>query len=745
MTTATATRAAPVAVAPAAGLRVVALLGNPNSGKTTLFNALTGLTAKVGNYPGITVDHREGRVDLGAGTSAQVLDLPGTYSLVPRAEDELVALDGLFGRLPGTARPDLVVCVVDATNLERNLYLAAQLRELDLPLVVVLTMMDTVAADGVKLDVAALEARLGAPVVALSAVRRHGVDALRGVLRARLLLGARAVVEALPAPAADGPQLEALGELVLAALPVRASRASLGAWALALQEAGTLAGARLGPQVVAVAAAFPGRAEVVRAEVEARYARVHGWCAGVVVRGPGRTRSERLTARVDAVALHRVAGPVLLVALFAGLFQLLFSGAQPLMDGIDAGMKAVGGLVGALVPASLPLVRSLLVDGLVAGVGNVVVFVPQIAVLFFALGLLEDSGYLARAAFLLDRLMRGVGLHGRAFVPMLSGFSCAVPAIMATRTIESSRDRLVTILVTPLMSCSARLPVYGLMIATVFSTQAPLFGVVQPGAVVMLSMYLLSIVSALGMAAVFKRTLLRSPPPPFVLELPPYRLPRPAALLRHVGGRVRGFLVDAGTVILALTVLLWGLFTFPRDEAALARHEAARAALVERVPAGPEREAQLSGLDATLGREKLEHSVAGRLGHAIEPVLAPLGFDWKIGVGLVASFAAREVLVSTLGLVYGLGRGRDEKSASLREAMRHDRDVRTGRLVYTPLTGLGLMVFFVLAMQCMSTLAAVRRETGSWKWPAFQFAYMTVLAYAGAFVVRHGGQLLGFE
>jgi ferrous iron transport protein B len=413
------------------------------------------------------------------------------------------------------------------------------------------------------------------------------------------------------------------------------------------------------------------------------------------------------------------------------------------MEAIQEAMKWGGDRIGDAIPDSLPLVKSLIVDGVIAGVGSVVVFVPQIAVLFFFLGVLEDSGYLARAAFLLDRVMAKVGLHGRAFVPMLTGFACAVPAIMAARTIESRKDRLVTMLVTPLISCSARLPIYGLMIATVFATRPKVFGVLNPGAVVMIAMYALSISAAITMAFVFKRTILKSPPPPFVLELPPYRRPRLSELFHHVGRKVKSFLTQAGTVILAITIVLWALFKFPQSSEAAARYEAAKTRIEASVSTAEEKDAQLQHLDAEAARARLEYSIAGRLGHGIEPAIKPLGWDWKVGVGIIASFAAREVLVATLGLVYGLGEGTDSKSQSLQEAMRKDVDPKTGQPIHTPLSGLSLMVFFVLAMQCMSTMAAVRRESGSWRWPAFQFAYMTTLAYVCAFLVFQGGRLFG--
>jgi ferrous iron transport protein B len=735
------------------------LVGNPNSGKTTLFNALTGLSARVGNYPGITVEHREGTVDLGDNDlgdkkKLKLIDLPGTYSLVPRSDDEVVAVRGVLGRLPHTPAANVVIAVVDATALERNLYLVSQLRELPLPLVVALTMTDTLALDGLRIDVQALEDRLGVPVVPAPAVR-GGASALRERLRALTDKPVRRLPMNPPRIArADDEGVRAAGEawalaLSQPGLPLKGSEKMLGVLAASTVAMGTVDKLELPVAATRAAGRIDDPHAIARAAVDARYARVGEWVKDIVVPDASvaatsarEPPSVTLTRRIDSVALHPVLGPVILVGVFLTLFQALFSWSTPVMDGIDALMGLVGQKVGAWVPDDLPLAKSLLQNGVIAGVGNVVVFVPQIAVLFLFLAILEDSGYLARAAFLLDRLMARVGLHGRAFVPLLSGFACAVPAILATRTIESTKDRIVTILVTPLISCSARLPVYALMIACVFSTQPPVFGVLAPGAVIMVAMYALSITSSIGMAALFKRTILKSPTPPLVLELPPYRLPKAGQVTRAVLSRVRIFLTEAGTVILAITVVLWALFTFPRDEGIEQARQGAVAAVVATTPDGDARDAELQKVEARAAREQLEQSVAGRLGHAFEPVLMPLGFDWKIGVGLIASFAAREVLVSTMGLVYGLGDGTDEESPSLREAMR--ADVRPdGTPLYTPLVGLSLLVFFVLAMQCMSTLAAVRRETGGWKWPAFQLGYMSLLAYCASLLVYQGGKLLG--
>lgn len=721
----------------------LALLGNPNAGKTTLFNALTGMHARVGNYPGITVEHREGNCTLPGGVQADVIDLPGAYSLVPRAEDEALAVRGLLGTIDGVRRPDIVVAVVDATHLERNLYIVSQLREQGIACIVALTMTDVAEADGLVIDTDALSSQIGAPVVRAAGTRPDEVDALRAQVAETL--------EAEPQKPAplddpmDDKSAAAIGELFRGSLHSTAPARVLGRWALATVAAGTAGKLGLSESELQKLK----RVEVDRArlasDVERRYVRVEGWTQAALTSPPTAPRSRTLTSKIDRVVLHPVLGPFLLLSVFGLLFQTLFVGVAPMMDGISDGIAGLGALVAGALPANMPLLRSLWLDGVVAGVGNVLVFVPQIAVLFLFVGVLEDTGYLARAAFLLDRLMSLVGLHGRAFVPMLSGFACAVPAIMATRTIENEKDRLVTILVTPLVSCSARLPVYALIIATVFSDAPLIFGVIATGTVVMFSMYGLSIASAITMAFVFKRTLLKSPTPPLVLELPTYRVPRTRELVRQTLSKVRVFLIDAGTIILAITIVLWGLFTFPQSPELEQRFSQERDTIAEQpVESEAQNSERLDAVDAAEAQAKLSQSYGGRLGHAIEPVIAPLGFDWKIGVGLIASFAAREVLVSTLGLIYGLGDGTDEESVQLRSALREDTHEASGERIYTPLSGLSLMVFFVLAMQCMSTLAAVRRETKGFRWPLFQFAYMTTLAYVASLAVYQIGSALGF-
>ncbi len=722
---------------------VVALAGNPNSGKTTLFNRLTGLRQRVGNYPGVTVEKKTGRARLGD-VEATVVDLPGTYSLVSRSREEAIAFEVVAGHAAGL-EPAVVVVVVDASNLRRNLYLAHQLLELGRPTVVALNMVDQAREAGIVVDAARLSELLGVAVVPVSAARGENIDALSA-----------AIGEALARPESARPHPRPLPEPVAAA--VRRIAETLpsvtggvdprawAAWVLATwadaREAGTLgtdddpfaAFGELGPSLARTAEVLELAGDDLAARmIEARYAVAEAWVERVESRrgeaGPS------LTDRLDAILLHRALGPLVLFLVLAVVFQGIFAWAEPLMDGVEGGFGLAADAVrGAMPPGAL---RDLLADGVVAGVGSVVVFLPQIAILFGAIAVLEDTGYLARAAYIMDKVMARIGLHGRAFVPLMSGFACAIPAIMAARTIESAKDRLVTILVIPLVTCSARLPVYALIISALFSDREPVLGFLELGGLMLLGMYLLSVLVTIAVAAVLKRTLLVSPTPPLVLELPPYRLPRPGSVLRRVLERCTLFLRDAGTVILACTIVLWALLAYPKHveptpalAAALAAAEASGDATAL--------ETAKAGLEA----ERVARSYAGRLGHAIEPLITPLGYDWKIGIGLIGSFAAREVLVATLGLVYGVGEA-DEESAGLREAIRAQRHPTTGAPVYTPLVGFSLMIFFLLAAQCTSTLAIVRRETGGWRWPAFMFGYMTLLAWLGAFAVYQGGRLLG--
>ncbi len=712
--------------------RRIAVAGNPNSGKSTLFNALTGLRQHVGNYPGVTVERREGEVALD-GRRATLLDLPGIYSLSVRSPDEAVARDALLGRIASVEAPEAVLVVVDAGNLERNLYLATQIIELGLPVVIACNMMDAALERGDRIDVEGLSRELGVPVVATIGIRRTGIETLREALRSpptntgAVRCPTPAVLEAAIARVADA--LQRAG--VCAASAARGLALLILSDSSAGMESDSIpASVRsvVGDELQQLAAA--GMRDVGGAIAEARYEWIGAIVANVVTHeaGHGATHATR-SDRIDRILTHKFFGTVIFTGVMFVMFLAIFWWAEPLMRLIELGQQALQSGVHAVLPAG-PL-ADLLADGVIGGAGAVVVFLPQICILFLFIAILEDSGYMARAAFLMDRLMSAAGLHGKSFIPLLSSYACAVPGIMSTRTIENPRDRLATILVAPLMSCSARLPVYLTVIAAVFT------GSVWIKAGVIFGMYALGTAAALGMAALFKKTLLRGPTPTFIMELPPYHLPRPLPIVRAMWDRSKLFLTRAGTTILAVCVVLWALAYFPRDTQALARAAQERAAL------GPSAEAaQLRGIDDRLSAEQLRQSYIGRMGHAVEPVLSPLGFDWRVGVGVLASFAAREVFVSTMGVVFNAG---EEDEATLRERMRGatwESGPNSGRALFTPLAGVSLMVFYVLCCQCASTLAVVRRETNSWRWPAFMFLYMTGLAYVAALGVYQVGRVL---
>lgn len=620
---------------------IFGLLGSPNAGKTTLFNALTGLRARVGNYPGVTVERREAELVL-EDTRAVLIDLPGTYGLTPISADEAVVRDVLAGTAEGVTRPDALIVVVDACSLPRSLPFVGEAVRLERPMCVVLTMLDELAARGGRVDLPRLEAALGVPVVGVIGHRGRGLEALRRLL----------------------------GD------PASWSRPAI----------------------------LPPEDRIERA----------GWAdsiaSSVIEQRPKR---HALTERIDRVVLHPVWGSLLFVFVMMTFFQLIFSWANPAMDAIDRVIRAVA----ALARAGLPVgwIADLVADGLVAGVGSVVVFLPQIVILFGLLYLLEDLGYMARAAFVIDRLMGRIGLEGRSFVALLSSYACAVPGIMATRTIPSPRDRLVTILVAPLMTCSARLPVYALLISAFVPARAA-WGPLGLQGLVLLGLYLGGSIAALVVAAVLKQTLVRGDGLPFTMELPTYRWPTAKVWLSQVLQSAWAFLRRAGTIILGASILLWFMLNFPRVD----------------VPPGLDERAATAFA--------LEHSAAGQIGHAIAPAIAPLGFDWKIGVGLIASLAAREILVATLAQVYATG---SEDGESLRDALRKDRNPETGALVFSPATVGALLVFFVFALQCTSTLAIMRRETNSWRWPAFAFAYLFVLAYTASFLTHRAISAFG--
>ncbi len=618
-----------------AGTCHCALVGTPNSGKTALFNALTGSRQKVANYPGVTVERKAGVVHTPSGLCIRVIDLPGTYSLRARSPDEVITRDVVLGKLASETPPDLLVCVADSTNLRLAIRLVLELKQVGRPLMLVLNMYDIAKKRGVEIDTEALSKRLGIPVVTAVAVRKNGIDAVLREL--------------------DG-------------LALRQYAGDAATWQP------------------------PSTAELRSGQHE----------ADAIIRATVRmpAGSDTLTARLDAVLLHPVAGLAILFAILFVMFQAVFTWAAPLMNLISSGFNALAGLVAAAVPAGM--LQSFLVDGVISGVGSVIVFLPQILILFLFILLLEDLGYMARAAFLMDRIMGGAGLHGRAFIPLLSSFACAIPGIMSTRVIDSHRDRLVTILVAPLMTCSARIPVYTLIISA-FIPATTVWGAFSLQGLVMFGLYAAGIVAALGVSAAAKFIFWRDQPsPPFMMELPDYKLPRPKSVAIGLFMRAKAFLVRAGTTIFSMMVLIWFLATFPRPPAGAAGHA-------------------------------IDYSLAAWLGRLIHPLLEPLGFNWQISVALIPGMAAREVAVAALGTVYSISGGKASAT-------------QIGHMLagqWSLGTALSLLVWYIFAPQCASTLAVIRRETGSWKWMAVTFGYMLALAYIASFATYHIAAALG--
>ena len=653
----------------------LALVGNPNAGKTTLFNALTGLRAKTANFPGTTTERKVGRLHFDH-KQIVIVDLPGLYSLDSTAPEEKLASDALHGRLAEHSAPDAALVVVDATNLERNLFLVSQLLELDRPVVVALNLMDVARREGIRIDVPKLRTELGCAVIPISARTGKGVEDLK----------------------------KELGRLVGGAMPESVSHAN------------------------------PNCAGCTGCTFQARY----DWTEKISTKvlDAAAVKRSAWTDKLDDIFTHPVAGVIVFQIVMLSLFALIFWAAKIPMELIDHWFATIGAWVGAKMPAGD--LQSLLVNGVIGGVGGILVFLPQICILFFALSLLEDTGYLARAAFVMDKIMRRLGLPGKAFVPLLSAHACAIPAIMSTRVIENPRDRLVTILITPLMTCSARIPVYAMVTALLFP-DSPL-----KAAAVFTAAYATGVVAALASALVFRRTILPGGSKPLMIELPQYRVPGLRTALLHTFDRAKIFVKQAGTIILTISLVLWALSHYPKSAppaAAVAMTEQA----AQFTKSGDNQKAD--ELRAAAGRltaqSSLQNSFAGKIGHAIEPAIAPLGYDWQIGIGIISSFAAREVIVSTLAIVYGVGESAAEKNpSSLYDSLRHATR-SDGTPIFNTATCASLLVFYILAAQCLSTTAVVRRETNSWKWPLFQIFYMTGLAYVCALAVyqalRHFG------
>jgi len=677
----------------------VALAGNPNCGKTTLFNALTGLRYKVANYPGVTVERKRGRLCLPQLEHCALVDLPGIYSLVGSSIDERIATSVLLGDFEAEPVPDCIVVVLDASNLERNLYLATQLIDCGVPIVLALNMVDLAKKQGLTVHTELLSRQLDVPIVAIVAKTGTGLDLLRGEISRALRQPAISTKRFgwLPADSPFRKAAQKLGEHQLSAHGKSNQRIPLIIGCSLLADSVLPDSKPLHDELVAAKSELTQEGiDPASFEATARYRWINeivrSCCSKVDTGG------SKLGERLDALLTHRVWGSLIFFAIMAFIFQSIFLWAQVPMDLIEEAFTGFGNWVGSHM--SEGALQSLLVEGIIAGVGNVVIFVPQIAVLFFFLGLLEDSGYLSRAAFLMDKVMRPVGLQGRSFIPLLSSFACAIPGILSSRTIPSWSDRMATIMVAPLMSCSARIPVYTVLIAAFIPNQL-VWGFISLQGVVLLAMYLLGVFGAAIAAWLLKLSVLRGKPALFVMEMPPVRRPSLRVVLREVLDRVITFLKAAGTMILACSIVLWFLASYPKP---------------------PE---HYEG-------SKVAYSFAGKIGKAMEPIIKPLGYNWEIGVGILASFAAREVFVSALSTVYNL-ESEETNSDSLIEILKSKKAAGT----FSTAAALSLMVFYVFACQCMSTLAVCKRETGSWGWTGFMFVYMTIMAYVAAFATYH--------
>ncbi|MDX9857105.1 MAG: ferrous iron transport protein B [candidate division Zixibacteria bacterium] len=790
----------------------VAICGNPNCGKTTIFNAITGLRQRVGNYPGVTVEKVSGdfRLDRFPDKTFCLLDIPGSYSLAAFSPDEYIAARALFGAIDGEPAPDVIVCVIDATQLERGLYLLFQVMQIGRPVVVALNMIDLALRKGLVIDTKKLSTQLGGvPVVNVIGSRREGIDDLKAAIgevsaaqhQNDVRFYDRDVEQAIDDIAAggnDGYCTRAEYVRVLFDVDGPAEKAFLANHDPNLVRTIEAGRARLrdrfGTLSAAETAPLTQRAAAIRGEVVKA----------------GKARKSR-SDRIDTIVLHPVVGPVLLLLIMTLMFQSVFSWAEPVMNLVDGMFGWLANLVAGSMDDG-PL-RSLLTDGIIGGVGSVVIFLPQIVILFLFISLIEDSGYMPRAAFLVDRLFGWCGLSGKSFIPMLSSFACAVPGIMATRTIEDRKLRLITIMVSPLMACSARLPVYAIMIAA-FIPHRTYAGILNSQGLVLTSLYLLGIVVAVLVSFTLKKLVFRSDRSSFVMELPSYKVPTPDSVLIRVYNRARSFLVRAGTVIAAITIIVWALSYYPRSSSIVAQYEVAQAAaetshadelaLLEpplqealaalepvrraefaafmssltetasdadaarvRAAFDPRSDAEqraadlalqrhllsiahelrLSELEREMAGALLRHSYFARAGKALEPIFVHLGWDWKITMAVLASFPAREVIIATLGTIYNLGGDVDESSGSLVDKMRRatwEDGPRTGERVFSPAVALSVMVFFALCCQCGATVVTIRQEAGGWIYAVATFAYMTTLAFVGAFVTYNLFTWLGY-
>lgn len=728
-------------------VKTFALAGNPNVGKTAVFNALTGLSQSTGNYAGVTVSRTHGTIHLGE-VKIDLADLPGVYSLAARSPDEIIVADILLNQRKDESPIDGIIVVVDASNLERNLYFVSQLIELNKPFIVALNMMDIADRRGFSIDHEALGKTLGAPVVPICAHKKLGIDELRKAILQLHDGDVKATRAGCVFPECQVGAAEQLAKALLGyekklGRVVPAPEASR----ILIDQGGyaeTRITRQLGPEFIDVLrtcreAAVSNGSSLAAQEAKARYA----WVKEVLAKSLERpaTRRHSRSERIDNVLTHKLFGTLFFLGIMMVVFQSIYSWAGPVMDAVDGLVGAFGDWTGGMLPEG-GMLQSMLVDGIIAGVGGVIIFLPQILLLSLFISVLEDCGYMARAAFLMDKLLGWCGLSGQCFIPMLSSFACAIPGIMATRTISDRRDRFTTILVAPLMSCSARLPVYVIMIGAFVPDNKVLGGLFSLPALTLFLMYALGVAVAVPIAWLLKKTVFKGEKPPFILEMPSYKVPQASVVARKVYREGREFVQRAGTLIFAVTIVVWALAYFPRAESITETYNAQRAQAEASGLDAEALEARLTEINDLESGDYLRDSYLGRVGHFVEPVFRPLGWDWRIATATIASFPAREIIVATLGTLFNLGADEDAESEGLLATLK-GATWPDGRPLFNIAVAISIMVFFALCAQCAATLVTIKRETGQWRWPVLTFVYMTVLAYAGAFIAFHAATLAG--
>lgn len=697
------------------GVLKVALVGNPNSGKSTLFNVLTGLSQKIGNFPGVTVDKKIGYCKLSDSRSVQIIDLPGTYSLYPKSGDERIVMEALADK-SNSAHPGLIVFVADASNLKRNLLLYTQVADLKIPIIIALNMMDLAKRFGIEISVDELSKKLGVQVVPISSSNKEGINQLKQAISyaSKIPLQCDSIEIESIAPGL----VQKIGKELMIDKPYVALQ-------LAHQhEHFNFISKEQSNRIEEIQQEYSFHSQKAQAtETIARYNFINEVLFDTLkVKIDG--RKETFSNRIDKVLTHKIFGFVIFFAILFLIFQSIFAWSDYPMSLIEQLFVWLAGIGHQYLPEGV--IANLLIDGVLAGLSGVLVFIPQIAILFAFISILEDTGYMSRVTFMMDKIMRKVGLSGKSVIPMIGGFACAVPSIMSARNIENWKDRMITIMVTPLITCSARLPVYALLISLVVPDKK-VWGLINLQGIALMAMYVLSIVSAILVAWVMKQIIKSREQGYFIMELPVYRMPRWNNVLLTMYQKVKTFVFEAGKVIIAVSIILWVLASYgPSNKFELIEKQFQTLEYTIRYSAK-----QLERLEASA---KLENSYAGMLGKTIEPVIKPLGFDWKIGIALITSFAAREVFVGTMATIYSVDAD-DNNMQSVREKMHSARNPDTGLPVFTTAVAFSLMMFYAFAMQCMSTIAVVYRETESWKWPAIQFLYMTVLAYVASFIV----------